>query len=242
MKRTIILAIITALLAAAPAGAKDKKNEEEAGGDAKILAKINGEPVTKDEWSQIMKANQWYAADLRTQPGFTAKMQGKPNEDFFFTEEVVKIKAMAQKYKDSVPGMKSAIDAIYARAKSGEDFAALATAESQDAATAKEGGDLGSLKQFHEMVFPFNRIAMGSKLGEISEPFMTVFGYHIAKVEEIHPASEGKSKRIKVRHILIRFPSSDPRNEADELASHVKVEILDQKLCKKLVSYCATES
>ncbi len=241
MKRAIILVVIMTLLSAAPADAKDKKKEEKAAGQANILATVNGEPVTKDEWSAIMKANQWYAQDLRTQPGYTEKMQGKPNEDFFFTEEVVKIRAMAQKYKDGVPGMKSAIDAIYQRAKAGEDFGTLAKAESQDS-TAKNGGDLGTLMEFHQMVFPFNRIAMGLKLGEISEPFMTVFGYHIAKVEEIHPASEGKGKRIRVSHILIRFPSPNAESEANGLATNVKVEVLDQKLCKKLVSYCASES
>lgn len=240
MRKAIILAIITVLVAAAPAVAK--KKEEKSKGQSAVLAKINGEPVTKDEWSEIMKANQWYAQALRAQPGFHEKMMGKPNEDFFFTEEVVKIKAMAQKYQDSVPGMKSAIDALYERAKAGEDFAALAEAESQDEATGKNGGDLGSLKEFHEMVFPFNRIVMKLKQGEISEPFMTIFGYHIAQVEEIHPPVENKGKRVKVRHILIRFPSADPRNEADSLASNVEVEVLDQKLCKKLPTYCATES
>ena len=240
MKRMIILMVISGLLAAFPASAKEKKKKESKG-EATVLAKINGEPLMKDEWAVIMKANRWHAEDLRTKPGFLNKMQGKPNEDFFFKEEVVKIKAMAQRYKDSLPGMKATIDAVYERAKSGEDFAELARQESQEA-SASQGGELDELKEFHELVFPFNRIVMGMKQGTISEPFLTIFGYHIAKVEEIHPPAANKGKRVKVRHILIRFPSTDPRNEAEQLAAQVEVEVLDKKLCKKLVSYCSSES
>jgi hypothetical protein len=238
MKRTILVTLVACLLVVAPAPAKDKKKS---GKDGTVLATVNGEPVTKVEWAEIMKGNKWHAASLRSRPGFVDKMQGRPYEDFFFTEEIVKIRAMSQKYQTNLPEMKSTIDAIYKRLMAGEDFAALARETSQDAGTAVRGGDLGDLKEFHEMVFPFNRIVMKMKPGEISEPFMTIFGYHIAMLEESHPPVENKGKRVKVRNILIRFPSSNPRNESEQLASQVKVEVLDKKLCKKLVTYCNTE-
>ncbi len=239
MKRIVLVGLAAGLLIAAPAPAKDKQEKSE--GEGAVMATVNGQPVTQIEWEEILKGNKWYAASLRSRPGFVEKMQGKPYEDFFFTEEVVKIRAMAQKYEANVPEMKSAIDAISKRAMAGEDFAELARQTSQDTATAAGGGDLGSLKEFHEMVFPFNRIVMTMKAGEISEPFMTIFGYHIAKVEEVHPPVESKGKRVKVRHILIRFPSANPRSESEQLASQVKVEVVDKKLCKKLVSYCHSE-
>ena len=240
MRSAILAVVVAGLLSTLPAPAKDKDKEEKGSGDAAVLATVNGEPITKDEWSVIMKADQWYAQSLRTKPGYQEKMQGKPNEDFFFTEEVVKIRAMAQRYKDALPQMKSAIDAVNEKVKAGEDFAALAKQYSQDGSAAS-GGDLGALKEFHELTFPFNRIAMGLKQGETSEPFLTIFGYHIVKVERIQPPADNKGKKVQVRHILIRFPSSNAKNEADSLASQVKVEVLDKAFCKKIPSYCRAE-
>ncbi|HKY32615.1 MAG TPA: peptidylprolyl isomerase [Candidatus Polarisedimenticolia bacterium] len=235
-------ALITPLAAAAllspVLAAKD-----EAKGDSPVVATVNGEPVTKSEWSAIWKADQWQAPVLKRQPGFNEKMQGKPYEDFFFREEVVKVRAMAQKYKDDLGAMKTAIDAIHQQIAGGGDFAELARKHSQDQGSAPNGGDLGE-KEFHQLTFPFNRIAFGLKTGEVSEPFLTVFGYHVLKVEQVFPASpsEGKDKRVRVRNILIRFPSSDPLGESESLATQAKVEVLDKGLCKKLPSFCPQES
>jgi parvulin-like peptidyl-prolyl isomerase len=217
--------------------AKDKKKAR-SGQGAEIVATVNGEPVTKDEWTVIWKMDQWHAPMLKSKPGYTEKMAGKPYEDYFFREEIVKIRAMAQRYRDTVPQMKASIDAIYEKAKAGDDFAALARDYSQDEGSAANGGDLGEPKEFQDLVFPFNRIAFKMKEGEISEPLMTVFGYHILKVERVWPAGEGKGRRISVRNILIEFPSPNAREESESLADEAKVEVLDGKLCKKLVSYC----
>jgi len=232
--------VIAAALSAAPvAEEKAKKGDDK---KAEIVATVNGMPVTKSEWTSIWKADQWHAPTLKAEPSFSDKMAGKPYEDFFFTEEVVKIRAMAHKYKDAVPEMEQTIEAIHAKAAAGEDFAALAKQYSQDS-TAPDGGALDEPKEFHQMVFPFNRIAFDLKEGEVSGPFMTIFGYHIVKLEQILPAgsTEGKGKLVGVRHILIRFPSPDPRAESDQLAESAVVEVLDKKLCKKLVSYCSQE-
>ena len=235
----VAAAILGGLLMSAPAPAKDKAAKDV--DDSAVVANVNGEPVTKAEWSTIMKADAWQAQSLRTTPGFVEKMQGRPNEDFFFKKEVVEIRAMAQKYKENLPQMKSAIDAIYAKLKAGEDFATLAKAYSQDPGSAANGGDLGGMKEFHELVFPFNRVVMALKQGEISEPILTIYGYHIAKVDRIQPPTEGRGKKVAVRNILIRFPSQSPAAEAETLAATAKVEVLDKSLCKKLPSYCQPE-
>jgi foldase protein PrsA len=136
--------------------------------------------------------------------------------------------------------MKGAIDAIYEKAKAGEDFAELAKQFSQEGSAAS-GGDIGE-KELKDLFFPFNRVALSLKAGEISEPILTIFGYHIVKVDKVFPPAEGKQKRVAVRHILIRFPSQNARGEAETLASQAKVEIVDKALCKKLVSYCPKEN
>ncbi len=243
MKRGILVAAVAAVIVFAPAGAKDK-GEKKAAKESPVVATVNGEPVTKAEWAAIWKVDQWHAEDLKHEAGFTTKLSGRPYEDFFFREEVVKIRAMAQKYSSDLPQMKHAIDAIYDQVKSGGDFAALAKQYSQDPVTAVQGGSMGHPQEFHELVFPFNRVAFSLKVGEISEPFLSIFGYHILRVDRILPPTptEGKGKRVEVSHILIRFPSAaNPRDEAETLANEAKVEVLDKGMCKKLVSYCPKE-
>jgi peptidyl-prolyl cis-trans isomerase D len=76
---------------------------------------------------------------------------------------------------------------IMEKAKAGEDFAELAKAHSQGPSAAK-GGDLGTFKK-GDMVKPFSDKAFSMEPGEISQPVLTRFGWHIIKVEEKTPES-----------------------------------------------------
>jgi peptidyl-prolyl cis-trans isomerase D len=67
--------------------------------------------------------------------------------------------------------------------KSGKDFAELARVNSDDAASAVKGGNLGYFTR-GSMVKPFEQAAFSMKPGDISEVVETTFGYHIIKVEE----------------------------------------------------------
>ncbi len=64
----------------------------------------------------------------------------------------------------------------------GADFATLAIQESDDQGSGAKGGDLGT---FHhqQMVPTFEQVAFSLKVGELSEPVKTQFGYHLIKVE-----------------------------------------------------------
>jgi len=64
----------------------------------------------------------------------------------------------------------------------GGNFTMIAAAESDDVASASKGGDLGWFKR-GQMVPAFEEVAFQLKLGEISKPVKSPFGYHLIKVE-----------------------------------------------------------
>jgi parvulin-like peptidyl-prolyl isomerase len=65
----------------------------------------------------------------------------------------------------------------------GADFAVVAKADSDDTGSAAQGGDLGEFRH-GMMVPPFEQAAFALKVGEISEPVKSPFGYHIIVVQE----------------------------------------------------------
>ncbi len=102
----------------------------------------------------------------------------------------------------------------------GEDFETVAEKLSEDESArndVKSGrvgnkGNLGYFSAF-KMVYPFEEAAYSTKLGEVSMPFKTRFGYHIVKVDSLR-----KSKgEIEVAHILI----SDKSKKGEELINTI---------------------
>lgn len=75
--------------------------------------------------------------------------------------------------------------AILAKLKAGEDFAALAASDSEDAGSAKNGGDLGWIERgVMDESFEKAAFAMHTK-GDISDVVKSDSGYHILKLEDI---------------------------------------------------------
>lgn len=80
-------------------------------------------------------------------------------------------------------------DALLKRVQKGEDFAAVAKAESTCPSRSK-GGELGVFGK-GQMTPPFEQAAYALKTGEISKVVETEFGYHIIKLNErIAPAAD----------------------------------------------------
>ncbi len=77
-----------------------------------------------------------------------------------------------------------------------KDFAALAAEVSDDKLTAKKGGDLG-LFNAGVMEKAFEDSASSLKLGEVSEPIKSSYGYHLIKVTELVPASTKSFDSVK---------------------------------------------
>ena len=115
--------------------------------------------------------------------------------------------------------------ALRARILGGEKFEDVARAESADSASAVNGGSLGRGAK-GRFVAPFETAAYALKQGEISQPVLTPFGYHIIRVDE------KKGDTLALRHILIRIQQSDSAavrtdRRADSLAT-IAASTIDQ--------------
>lgn len=84
----------------------------------------------------------------------------------------------------------------------GENFEAAAQKYSQDPSAKENKGDLGYFSAFR-MVYPFESVAYKTKVGDISMPIRTKFGYHLIKVNDIR---DNKGE-ITVAHIMILKPT-----------------------------------
>jgi peptidyl-prolyl cis-trans isomerase SurA len=73
------------------------------------------------------------------------------------------------------------LSAIRERIEKGEDFAGIAQITSEDPGSAANGGDMGWTSP-DAFVPEFSKVVTGLKEGEISEPFHTQFGWHIAQL------------------------------------------------------------
>jgi parvulin-like peptidyl-prolyl isomerase len=99
----------------------------------------------------------------------------------------------------------------------GEDFAALAKTESDDAQTGAKGGDLGTFRH-GQMVPEFEQAAFSLPVGQVSEPVKSKFGYHIIKVEqhevktfpEVRPELEKKMGPELARNALENLEKQVP--------------------------------
>ncbi len=92
--------------------------------------------------------------------------------------------------------------ALRSRILGGEKFEDVARAESADTMSAVNGGQLGRGVK-GRFVAPFETAAYALKQGEISQPVLTPFGYHIIRVDE------KKGDTIALRHILLRIQQND---------------------------------
>ena len=78
---------------------------------------------------------------------------------------------------------RSRLTTLRGRIMGGEDFAAIARANSDDTASALKGGELGWINP-GDTTPEFEEQLAALQPNEISEPFKTPFGWHIVQVEE----------------------------------------------------------
>ncbi len=111
------------------------------------------------------------------------------------------------------------INTLRSRVVKGEDFASVAKGPggSDDPSAAKNGGDLGWFSAL-QMVYPFESAAYNTKVGEVSQPVRTRFGYHIIKVVDRRPARG----QVRVAHIMMRSTEQETPEKQAAVEQRIK--------------------
>ncbi len=95
---------------------------------------------------------------------------------------------ISPKKNDSTFNPKERIYEIYAMLQQGESFESLAKQFSDDKGSGQEGGKLKPFGRGRIRAPKFEDVAFSlTKEGEISEPFQSKFGWHIIRLDKIHP-------------------------------------------------------
>lgn len=109
----------------------------------------------------------------------------------------------------------------YSKIRTGEDFVQIAAIYSEDAISAKKGGDLGWVKEgsidgrFSQTVFKMNQ-------GDVSEPFETPFGFHIVSLIEAPQVVKQPLKAV-AGDIRYQLRNQAKQAEMDRLLAEVKI-------------------
>jgi peptidyl-prolyl cis-trans isomerase D len=170
-------------------------------------------------------------ADLR-------KRYDASREDFKTGDEVhaqhilIKLDATATPAQDVVARAKAA--GLVARLRAGADFAALATANSDDPGSATRGGDLGFFSR-DQMVKEFADAAFSLGVGQISDPVKSSYGYHIIKVLEKRQAGYKPFEEVKDQ-IRSQIVDQQSKDQAREEITRIRTQI-DQKKPKDAAEF-----
>jgi len=160
---------------------------------------INGKAL----WFDFNKADSVVVTDAEVRSHYD-----KNKEKDYKKGPASKIKYLLFEIKPSETDyslVKSDIDLVLQRLNKGENFATLAETYSEDPGSAKNGGSLGEFGK-GQMVPEFEKVAFALKVGEISKPVRTDYGWHIIRCDSIAVGAEPK---IKASHILMSVKPSD---------------------------------
>jgi len=148
---------------------------------------------------------------------YDAKIAGmKPEEEIHARHILVATEAEAKEVKE--------------RLVKGEDFATVAKEKSKD--PSAEGGDLGFFGR-GQMLKPFEDAAFALKVGEISDPVQTQFGWHIIKVEEKRTRPLPTFDQVKDT-IISQLTSQKAKDTLKQLHDTAKIEIIDPEIKKSM--------
>jgi peptidyl-prolyl cis-trans isomerase D len=148
----------------------------------------------------------------------------KNNEEQYKTPEQVRASHVLLKTegKDDA-AVKAKAEEILKQAKSGADFAELARKNSEDEASAKNGGDLDYFGK-GRMVPEFDAAVFAMQPGQISDLVKTQYGYHIIKLVDKKPATTRPYPQVRQQlHDQLAYQRAQA--QASDLAQNLEKQI-----------------
>jgi parvulin-like peptidyl-prolyl isomerase len=194
-------------------------DEEKKGLAKDVIALVDGLPVRGEEIKRIANFFETFKPGLKDQHV----------KDAFLA--LIKVRHIQAAFRDKLPALEKRAQEIYKKAiAEGVDFAKLA-AENSDGPSKSDGGNLGYFAR-PNMVPSFAARAFRMKLGEVSKPFPSIFGYHIIKVEGKLKGNSPVEDQVKARHILVIFTKDQNKTRSlaqEAAAGKAQVALVDKK-------------
>ncbi len=166
--------------------------------------------------------------DLTVTPSEIKKFFSKIPKDslpFFSSDvEVAQIVRVAKVSESQEQLTIARLQELRERILKGENFTELAMKNSDDPTAQYNGGEMGYVGR-GAMVPQFEAQAFKLKLGEISQPFKSSFGFHIMQL------IDRRGNEYNSRHILIfATPSADDIARAEKFLDSLREKIINEKL------------
>jgi peptidyl-prolyl cis-trans isomerase C len=176
--------------------------------EQKFLARLASEGFTVDSYRvhmrRVLSANEYaksFASGIEVSDAEVHDFYIANQEKFRVPEGArarhILLKMSAHADEETQAATYDAAGKLLERINAGEDFAAIAIAESQDSSAA-QGGDLGYFPR-GQMVKSFDDAVFALQAGEVSGIVRTPFGLHIIKVEDREDAQTVPEELAKER-------------------------------------------
>lgn len=202
--------------------------------------KLKGEGFTEDSFRTHigrMMAAQQYLDGIRTEAADVSDAEleryYQDNQRRLTLPEQIRVRHILITWKplgkpDDRAFIREQMVPILARARDGEDFAALAREVSDDYATRQVGGDTGFFQR-GQMAPSFEAAAFALEPGEISGVVETSFGVHIIRLEERREAELMALDDIHdqlYEHVRNEKAEAAVRTEIDRLKAAADIKVL----------------
>ncbi len=200
--------------------AEIKKIKDQIGGEDAFQQALTQYGLTleqlKEDQTYRLKVTKILSKDIATDDAALQKYF-EENKAAFDTRQV-QSRHILLKTEEEAKAVKAELD-------KGADFTKLAKEKSTDPTAKDNGGDLG-FNTKGNMVEAYDKVVFNMKKGEISAPFQTEFGWHVAQVVDVKgelPTFESAKAKIKEAYLSSQV-SEKMRPWLDEQKAKAKVE------------------